>query len=159
MHFKKYSEHTAAEIVSFSRVMAVAFSLLAIVITWLGDWQIATATWVLAGIGGSFLVLGIASPALLRPLNHGWMSFAFVMNFFMTRLILSLIYFVLIAPLAIVFRITGKAVVTDSTSRKSYWKHYKRQAPHTHYEHLYTMSEIEMDASKPVLEPMKAESV
>ena len=159
MHFKKYSEHTSAEIVSFSRVMAVAFPLVAVLVAWLGDWQITTATWVLVGVGAAFLVLGMVSPALLRPFNHGWMSFAFVMNFFMTRLILSLIYFVLIAPLAIVFRIMGKAVVTDSTKRDSYWMHYKRQAPHTHYEHLYTLSEIEMDESKPVMEPMKAESV
>ena len=159
MHFKRYSEHTSTEIVSFSRVMAVAFTVIAAVVFWLKDWELTQSTMILAGVGVSFGLLGVVAPSTLRPLNHIWMSFAFVMNFVMTRVILSFIYFVLVAPISIIMRLLGKAVVVNSAKEASYWAKYKAQAPAKHFEHLYTLSEIEMGNNPSLIEPVKVESV
>ena len=144
MHFKKYSEHTSAEIVSFSRVMSVAFVIIALIACWLNDWELAQSVLVLVAVGAAFFVIGMVAPAVLRPFNHVWMSFAYVMNFIMTRVILSFVFFVVMAPISVIIRLTGKSFVVDSKNRHSYWAQYDNQAPAEHFEHLYTLSEVKM---------------
>ncbi len=74
---------------------------------------------------GLFLVLaGVFTPALLRPLNKGWMILALILGWVMTRVILSVLYYIILTPTGIIARITGKHFLDlkIDKSKTSYWE-------------------------------------
>jgi hypothetical protein len=79
-------------------------------------------------VGAVLVVLGLILPAILKPLQKVWMGFAVVMGFFMTRVILTILYFLVLTPLGLVARLTGKRFLElrPDKAKKSYWN--KREA-------------------------------
>src|SRR5690348_4960961 len=75
------------------------------------------------GIGAPLFLLGLAAPAVLKPLQKVWMSLAVTMGFVMTRVILSCVFFLGMMPLGVCMRLAGKRPLdlTFDRSRKSYW--------------------------------------
>jgi hypothetical protein len=73
--------------------------------------------------GGGFALLGWAAPVLLKPLYKVWMSFAVVMGFIMTRVILTVLFFGLFTPIALVARLLGKDLLEARWDKKAatYW--------------------------------------
>lgn len=73
---------------------------------------------------GSF-VLGLITffiPIVLRPLNKLWMKLGLVIGMVVSPLVLVLIYFIIITPLSIFLRITGRDELRlKCNSDKSYW--------------------------------------
>jgi len=67
-------------------------------------WLAALALWVPA----------IYRPLWITPIYRAWMAVAHVLNWFMTRLLLGLVFYVVIWPLGIILKLTGK----DPLSRK-----------------------------------------
>ena len=58
----------------------------------------------------------------LKALYRGWMKFAHVLGWVNTRIILSLVYIIIMTPMALIFKVVGK----DPMKRKlgaedSYW--------------------------------------
>jgi len=51
---------------------------------------------------------GIIAPRTLKPLYRGWMWFGLFMGRVTTPLILGLIFFLLITPMGLVMRVTGR---------------------------------------------------
>ena len=68
----------------------------------------AYADYVVAA-GAALLLLGTVAPMLLTPLQRAWMSFAVVMGFVMSRVILSVIFFLVLTPIGVLGRLFGKA--------------------------------------------------
>lgn len=79
---------------AFGLVMAAAIVIVTL-IHWLvrGD----LATWPFY-VSGAFLVLGLAAPVALKPVFVVWMKFALVLNWIMTRLLLSIVFYLMITP-------------------------------------------------------------
>ncbi len=79
---------------AFGLVMAAAIVVVTL-IHWLirGD----LATWPFY-VSGAFIVLGLAAPAALKPVFVVWMKFAIILNWIVTRLLLSIVFFLMIAP-------------------------------------------------------------
>ncbi len=75
------------------------------------------------GIGFVILMVGLIRPRLLGPIHKGWMKLAFVLGFFMTHLILALMYYLVFTPVALVMRTLGKDPLRLKYDRsvKSYW--------------------------------------
>jgi hypothetical protein len=77
---------------------------------------------------GAFLVLaGFLFPSILRPLNKVWMTLAVLLGWIMTRVILSLLFYLVITPISLIARISGKHFLDlkiDKT-RISYWEKRK----------------------------------
>ena len=74
---------------------------------------------------GLFLVLaGLLTPALLRPLNKGWMIFSILLGWVMTRVILSVLYYIILTPIGIIAKISGKHFLDlkIDKSKLSYWE-------------------------------------
>lgn len=88
-----------------------------------------------AFIAGAFLLLGLVLPIALQPIYLGWMSFAVVMGFFMTRIILSLMFCLVFAPAGIMIQILRKDPLHQKieVQRDSYWvkREHKRFDPVT----------------------------
>lgn len=81
-------------------------------------------------IGGMLLVLGLALPAILKPVYLVWMTFAVVMGWFMSRLILSVLFYTVFALVSLVSRLLGKQFldVKPDPNQASYW-HYRDRRP------------------------------
>ena len=73
--------------------------------------------------GGAMLTIGLILPILLKPIYIGWMSFAVVMGFFMTRVILTLIYGICFVPAGLVIQVLGKDPLREKIEphKESYW--------------------------------------
>ncbi|MGA2247944.1 MAG: SxtJ family membrane protein [Verrucomicrobiota bacterium] len=66
---------------------------------------------------------GLARPSLLRWLFVGWMKVAFPLNWIVSELMLGLIFYLVLTPLALVFRLAGRDALElrASPGRASYW--------------------------------------
>lgn len=113
------------ELRSFGWVVGVAF-----VVFWLILWGPLPY---LIGKGGNFpvlwiigavlAVLGTVAPIVLKPLYYAWMSLALTLGFVMTRVILTIFFFVVLTPVGLVFRIIGRDALARKLDRgaESYW--------------------------------------
>ncbi len=79
---------------AFGLVMAAAIVVVTL-IHWLIRGDLATWPFYLSG---AFLILGIAAPAVLEPVFVVWMKFALILNWIMTRLLLSMVFYLMIVP-------------------------------------------------------------
>ena len=79
-------------------------SLFGLILPWLlnRDWP-----WEPWGISALFFVWGLIAPSTLRPFYRIWMRFGFVMNAIMTSVILGAVYYVVVFPTGLVFRLRG----------------------------------------------------
>lgn len=80
----------------------------------------------------TFAGLGLIAPAVLKPVYRAWMTFAVVMGFIMTRVILGVMFYGLFTPISLMLRLLRKDLLQQEIdqSATSYW--IKR--PRTKYE-------------------------
>lgn len=97
---------TEKELRSFGLIMAgmIAF-FFGFLIPWIWDLAWPTWPWVFVAF---FAILGLAKPSFLAPIYKGWMKFAFALGWFNTRLILSIIFYGIVFPIGLIFKILGK---------------------------------------------------
>ncbi len=92
------------------------------------------------GIGFIFFALGLTFPAILRPLQKVWMGLGLVLGFFVSRIILSIIFFGVITPIGLLMKLSGKDILDEriEKSKLSYW-HQRPDArrPKASYENQY----------------------
>jgi hypothetical protein len=67
-------------------------------------------TWA-AGLAVLLIVPGLVAPRTLRPAFRIWMKLAMVLGWINTRIILSLIFFLVLTPTALVLRIIGRKLM------------------------------------------------
>ena len=74
-------------------------------------------------IAGSFISLGFLIPIILKPIYLVWMIFAVILGWFMTRVILNLLFYIIITPIGLFLRIIGKDLLDlkEKKNKKSYW--------------------------------------
>jgi hypothetical protein len=74
-------------------------------------------------LAGSSSCLGILLPIILKPFYMVWMIFAVILGWFMTRIILSLLFFLVITPIGLTMRLLGKDFLglKIKSSNESYW--------------------------------------
>mgnify|MGYP000246455963 CR=1 FL=1 len=79
-------------------------------------------------IGILLAVLGLSLPEVLLPLQKIWMVLAVVLGFVMTRVILSILFYIVIAPIGFVGRIFGKDFLDEKIdkTKSSYWNYRKK---------------------------------
>jgi len=79
-------------------------------------------------IGILLAVLGLSLPEVLIPLQKTWMSISILLGFVMTRVILSILFYIVITPVGFVARLFGKDFLDEKIdkSKGSYWN-YREQ--------------------------------
>jgi ABC-type uncharacterized transport system permease subunit len=77
-----------------------------------------------AVIGGLLILCGALFPQLLKPLNKVWMGLAIVLGFFMSRLILTVLFYLVLTPISFLAKFVGKKfiVLKYDKSAESYWE-------------------------------------
>tara|TARA_B100000886_G_C20395550_1_gene480213 strand:+ start:1021 stop:1434 length:414 start_codon:yes stop_codon:yes gene_type:complete len=76
-------------------------------------------------VASSFIGLGLILPNFLKPLYLLWMIFAIILGWFMTRIILSLLFYLILTPIGLTLRILGKELLNlkKQDSQESYWEY------------------------------------
>ena len=84
-------------------------------------------------IGIVLFVTGIVIPFTLKPIYWVWMTFATILGWFMTRVILSLLFYVILTPIGLIARSIGKQFLNLKMdhSKQSYWNMKTVEASNT----------------------------
>jgi hypothetical protein len=66
---------------------------------------------------------GLARPAIVGPVFVGWLMLVFPIGWLVSRLTLALLYFGVLTPLGLLFRLMGREVLyrQPEPARESYW--------------------------------------
>ena len=74
-------------------------------------------------VGGLFLVVALAAPAVLAPLNRIWTKFGLLISRVTNPIVTALLFFVVFTPFAMVLRMLGKDLLRQKLdpTAKSYW--------------------------------------
>ena len=93
---------------STGAILAVLFGL---IFPWLFESRVPAWPWV---VGGTLALWGVIAAPSLRPVYRGWMRFGLLLNRIMSPFILGVLFFAVLTPVALVFRIIGR----DAMARK-----------------------------------------
>jgi hypothetical protein len=79
--------------------------------------------WWWFAIGAILVVLALFWPAALRPLNKAWLRLGLLLFKLVNPIVLALIFFLCVAPIGLLMRLTGKDVLGLGIKRlaRSYW--------------------------------------
>lgn len=122
----------------FGLTIASAMSILGLLVFVLGS-HVERSYW-LWGVGLLFLFVGLVQPNFLRPIHKSWMGLAFVLGWFVSRFLLSVIFFGAVSPIAIIMKILKKDPLSRKIDRnaESYWiKREENELTPQKYEKLY----------------------
>ncbi|MDP2850891.1 MAG: SxtJ family membrane protein [Sulfuricurvum sp.] len=77
----------------------------------------------------SFLIIAYTRPALISLLYSSWMKIGHFMGAISSKIILSILFYVIFTPIAIVLRLRGKDLLNKklNTTETSYWINRKDQ--------------------------------
>ena len=87
--------------------------------------------------GIAFIGLGLGMPIIVKPFYLVWMNFAVLLGWFMTRLILGLLFYIVVSPIGLILRLFGKEFLDLKTSslNRSYWNYKDNDSiSHQNYE-------------------------
>jgi len=72
----------------------------------------------------AFLLFGLAVPMLLKPIHKIWMTLAILMGWLMTRVILSVLFYLVVTPVGLLARLLGKDFcgLELRSNTDSYWR-------------------------------------
>ena len=75
------------------------------------------------GFGIIFIAAGLFIPNTLRPFQKVWMAFSIILGFFVSRIILTVLFYFVLTPLGLTARIFGKDILNQRIDKscKSYW--------------------------------------
>lgn len=90
--------------------------------------QLSPWPWAMAAVV-ALLLAGLA-PSWLRPLARVWMWIGHWLGFVNTRLLLGLVFFLIITPVAFLFRLMGRdALSLKHKQARSYWQTVDKTTP------------------------------
>lgn len=90
------------------------------------------------GIGALLIVCGGVLPSVLAPIHKGWMWVGHIMGWINTRILLSIVFYALVTPMGLLFRLMGKdtmrrAFVESSTT----YRVVRSPRPHSHMKYQF----------------------
>jgi len=78
----------------------------------------------IAIIASTFIGLGFIVPIILKPFYFVWMTFAAILGWVMTRVILSLVFYLIITPIGLFTRLLGEDFLAlKKIESDSYWNY------------------------------------
>ena len=103
-----------------------SFGILFFVVFFLyGIWPILSSNeiriWSLS-MGIIFLILGLLNSKLLTPFHNLWLKFGTLLGRIVSPIVMFLVYFAFITPLAVIIRLFGKDLLRKKFNKSpSYW--------------------------------------
>ena len=107
------------------RKFGITISIILMIIAGFLFWKEKESYQIFLTVGTILFVLGILVPAVLKPIYWIWMIFATILGWMMTRVILSLLFYIIITPIGLIPRFFGKQFLELKwdKSKESYWNY------------------------------------
>jgi len=104
---------------AFGIVFAVVFGIIAF---WPVLWWNNPRVWAIL-VAAVFLLVAFIKPDLLRPLNRIWFLFGLLLHKIVSPIIMGVLFFLTVTPIALLMRAFGKDVLNQSLEpdTESYW--------------------------------------
>lgn len=114
----------------FGFLMGAIALVVALWITWKAGWEPPRTALLTAAGGFVVAALGLALPALLRPVYRLWMMLAVVLGFVMTRVILTIVFYAIVTPIGLLMCALGRDPLAKrpDPAMDSYWIPVERGA-------------------------------
>ena len=105
------------------RKFGITIGVILLVIAGFLLWKEKESLQIFFAISITLILTAIALPVILKPVYWLWMVFAAVIGWVMTRVILSLLFYLVFAPIGIILRMFGKQFLNLKWNHKqeSYW--------------------------------------
>jgi Saxitoxin biosynthesis operon protein SxtJ len=110
---------TAAEGRKFGFTVGVSFLVLGGVALWRGRHTTST---VLLSLGGVLVLAGLLVPTMLGPVERAWMGLGHLMGKITQPIFMSVVYFVVIAPIGFIRRRFAGAPIGSRQRTESRWE-------------------------------------
>lgn len=105
---------------NFGFLFAGVFALLSAYAAYQGSAPSKVYGWLIAGVVVG--LIAVAAPNLLTPFNKAWMKLGDLMGKVVSPLVLGVIFFVLITPIALIGRLLGRDELRlKKANVNSYW--------------------------------------
>ena len=109
--------------VSSDRSFGIVFTLVFLAV---GVWEVSggqSKGWFFFVSAVLFLVAAIARPSILGPLNRAWAKFGLLLGQVFNPLLLGVVFFLVVTPIAVVLRLLGKDSLhlKSKSDLESYW--------------------------------------
>lgn len=119
---REYTENVGSDR-SFGLVFTLVFSLIGV---WplIGNWNDLSSIRIpLLGVAFAVFLVSLIRSSLLAPANRAWMKIGFLLNKVISPLVMGLLFFVVLTPVALVMRLNGKDILDLKRNRDcaSYW--------------------------------------
>ena len=90
---------------------------------YLYDGVMTIILYILSALFVATLLVTLAKPSLLLPFNKGWMWIGYLLGRVISPVVLGAIFFFLITPMALIFKISGRDELRLKLSKtQSHWK-------------------------------------
>ena len=115
----KRAKSEKSKLREFGLTMGCALAVLGALLLWRGRGHYIC----FLGASAVFFLLGLAVPVVLRPVEKVWMLFSRGLAFVMTRVILTVLFFVAFTPIGLLGRLFGKRFLNEEmdTACDTYW--------------------------------------
>ena len=119
------------ELRRFALILSIAFLIIALLLSRKHE----TLGHYLLVVPFVLSLFGLISPKSLAPFARRWMQFAEKLSVVMTFVILTLTYFLVVTPMAVLLRVLGKDLLSLRLDKdaKSYWTKVEENGPSTRY--------------------------
>lgn len=97
---------------------AIVAGLFGLALPWVFGFAYPLWPWILAGVLGAW---GLLAPRSLRPVYRAWMRFGLLMNRVVTPVVLGILFYVVITPVAVFMKLVrrdpmGRSLDSDASS-------------------------------------------
>ena len=90
------------------------------------------------GLGGVLILLGVVMPSVLAPLHKAWMWIGHILGWINTRILLSIVFYGLVTPMGILFRLMGKDTMRQAFAQDSpTYRVLKKPRPRGHMKYQF----------------------
>ena len=112
---------TKKDIRKFSYLVGGILVIISLYLLWKGS----TSFTLIIGIGAGLIIVGMIFPIILKPIYFVWMIFAVILGWIMTRVILTILFYLIVTPIALIAKIFRKRFLDLSfrTEADSYWNY------------------------------------
>jgi hypothetical protein len=115
-------------------IFLTGFGLLAGVLVWRGHGRPASILGAMAALVGATALL---SPATALPFYRAWMGIGFFVGSGVSRAVLVLIFYGVVTPVSLLFRLAGRDALRLKKGGDSYWAEHPRLDDRENPKHLF----------------------
>jgi len=116
--------------------LVIGFSVIGGLLLWRGKTHAAVIAWI-TGVPIGLLALMI--PSVAKTVYKVWMGWAFIMGTLITNVILAILFFGVIAPVAVVFRCMKRDPLDlkKNSNATTYWSDHRKITDRSYYQRLF----------------------